>query len=144
MNLSGARRRSSCRAGVRVPFAVVTSVFIFMTLGCGNDSAEESTSTTSAVRGEKGPLTHDQAYAHAVQAVQGDPAAPEGISREVFEGLARNGCNFLKAGGSVDELLQGLRREPTRSGRSLRPESGEAVVSAGVRGYCPEYASQLP
>jgi hypothetical protein len=144
MNLSGGLHASALFVRARMAFVVVTNVLILVTLACGNDSGEKATPTSSAVTGEKGALTHDQAYERAVQGVQGDPAAPEGLSREVFEGLARTSCEILKTGGSVEELINRSSQQPTRSGRPLRRESVEAVVSAVVRGYCPEYASQLP
>lgn len=121
----------------RVAPLVLATVVLSSSVACG-------TTSPSTSRSANGETPADEAYASVVDAVKGDPALPDGIPRDRFDQLARITCNDLNAGGSVQNLIEGASREPTRSGKPMRRESAEALVSAGVRAHCPQHSSQLP
>lgn len=123
----------------------------FLSVGCGGDpddtTAAGSTTSQAATGGggsSNGGLTQDEAYEMAVKGMSGDPAVTEGLDRGTFDALSRLTCESLKDGSSVQRLVDDVAQQPTSSGMPMRRESAEKLIAAGVRGYCPEFASQLP
>jgi hypothetical protein len=146
MRSGGSSGGSAPRTAARV--VLVTMAVLSAACRDGSDDTTTGSITTQAggiqETSAKGPLSKDEAYNLAVQGVTGDPAITQGLPRDTFDALSRVACENLKAGGSVQKLVDGTAQQPTRSGMPMRRESAEKLVSASVRGYCPEFVSQLP
>lgn len=87
-------------------------------------------------------LTPEEAHQMVVEEMKDDPAITS-LPFELFDTSSRVLCGGLDTGGSAAKQVEGATQQPTRRGIPMQLESARTLIAAGIRAYCPQYASQL-